>query len=94
MAVVNSWYNLSEEVPGLPFRDVPLVTDVVIQVPSAGVLHHNHNFVLIFKYWGEKNQPFFQNLFIQGFKFNSIIQMEMKYHRLFGILVWTVQSLL
>lgn len=55
MAVVHSWYNLSEEVPGLPFRDVPLVTNVVIQVPSAGVLHHNHNFVLIFKYWRKKN---------------------------------------
>ncbi len=50
MAVVHSGYYLSEEVPRLPFRDVPLVTDVVVQVPLAGVLHHNHNFVLVFKY--------------------------------------------
>lgn len=51
MAVVHSRNNLPEEMPGLPFRDVPPVADVVIQIPSAGVLHHYYNFVLVLKYW-------------------------------------------
>lgn len=61
MAIVHSWYDLPEEVPSLPFGDVPLVTDVVIQVPLAGVLHYNHNFVLVFKYWKIKNMKNFDS---------------------------------
>lgn len=47
---MHSGYDLSEEVSGLLFRDVLLVTDVVIQVSLAGILHHYHNLVLVFKH--------------------------------------------
>lgn len=51
MAVLHSWYDLSEEVSGLPLRDLPLVADVVVEIPAAGVLHHDHDFVLVLEYW-------------------------------------------
>lgn len=54
VTVVHSRNDLPEEVPGLPFRDVSLVADVVVQVPSAGVFHHNYDLVLIFKDWKRK----------------------------------------
>lgn len=47
MAVVHSRYDLSEEVPGFSVRELLLVTDVVVQVSLAGVLHHDHDFVLV-----------------------------------------------
>lgn len=50
MAVVNSGNDLPEEMPGLSFRESPLFTNVVVQISSAGVLHHNHYFVFVFKH--------------------------------------------
>ena len=71
MAVVHSRYNLSEEAPGVPLRDAPLVTDVVVQVSPAGILHHYHNFVFVLKYWNKKNT------FHLGFHTQLITLMEL-----------------
>lgn len=60
MTVVDSWHNLPEEMPGLPLGDAFLVTDVVIQIPPAGILHDNHNFVLVLKYWNTEEQSSFE----------------------------------
>lgn len=60
MTVVDSWHNLPEEMPGLLLGDAFLVTDVIIQIPPAGILHHNHNFVLVLKYWNTEEQSSFE----------------------------------
>lgn len=50
MAVVYSRHDLSEEVSGVALRDPLLLTDVVVQVASARVLHHDHNLVLVLEH--------------------------------------------
>lgn len=44
-------HDLSEEVPGVPLTQPWPLTDVVIQISSAGILHDNHNLAAIFKHW-------------------------------------------
>lgn len=50
VAVVHSRHYLSEEVSCLPFAQAPALTDVVIQLALTGILHHNHNFVLVLEH--------------------------------------------
>ena len=50
VAVVHGGDYLSEEVSRLPLAQAPALADVVIQLTLAGVLHHNHNLVLVFNH--------------------------------------------
>lgn len=50
VAVMYSRDDLSEEVSGLALRDVLLVPDVVVQISFTGVLHHDHDLILILKH--------------------------------------------
>ena len=50
MAVVHGGDYLSEEVSRLSLTQAPPLTDVVIQFTLAGILHHDHNLVLVLKH--------------------------------------------
>lgn len=41
---------LSKEMPSLPLAQATTFTDVVVQLTLAGILHHNHNLVLVLKH--------------------------------------------
>lgn len=43
--------NLSEEMPGVPLTQPWPLTDVIIQITPAGILHDNHNLAAILKHW-------------------------------------------
>lgn len=51
VAVMHGRDYLSEEMSCLPLAQASALTDVVIQLALAGVLHHNHNLVLVLKHW-------------------------------------------
>lgn len=49
---------LSKEVPGLPLAQASALADVVVELALAGILHHNHNLVLILKHCEKtRDQP-------------------------------------
>lgn len=50
MAVMHGGNYLSEEMSCLPLAQASALTDVVIQLALAGVLHHNHDLVLVLKH--------------------------------------------
>lgn len=50
VAVVDGRCDLSENASGFCFRQSPSLQDVIIQLASAGVLHHNHNLVPALKH--------------------------------------------
>lgn len=52
MTVMHGGNYLSEETSCLPLAQASALTDVVIQLALAGVLHHNHDLVLVLKHWG------------------------------------------
>lgn len=41
---------LSKEVPGLPLAQASALADVVVELALAGILHHNHDLVLVLKH--------------------------------------------
>ena len=43
--------DLSEEVSRLAVTEATPLTDVVVQLALAGVLHHDHNLVLVLEHW-------------------------------------------
>lgn len=50
VAVVHSRDYLSEEVSSLSLTQAPALADIIIQLALAGILHHNHNLVLVLKH--------------------------------------------
>lgn len=50
VAVVHGGDYLSEEVSRLPLAQAAALADVVIQLALAGILHHNHDLVLVLKH--------------------------------------------
>lgn len=88
MAVVHSWHNLPEEVAGLPLRDVFLVADVVVQVPSAGVLHHYHNFVLVLEHCGKYDK--------ENLDYENVREVDSRqlFRKLLRLLIWAVENTL
>lgn len=50
VAVVHGGDYLSEEVSRLSLTQAPALADVVIQLALAGILHHDHNLVLVLKH--------------------------------------------
>ena len=50
VAVVYGGDYLSEEVSRLPLAQAPALADVVVQLALAGVLHHDHDLVLVLKH--------------------------------------------
>lgn len=55
VAIVHSRDNLPEEVTGLVLAEPLPLTDVVIQVAPAGVLHDDHNLAAVLKHWEEQD---------------------------------------
>lgn len=53
VTVVDGGDDLSEEAPGLALAQAPPLADVVVQLALAGVLHHDHDLVLVLEHWGE-----------------------------------------
>lgn len=51
VAVVQGRDDLSEEMPGVPFTQPWPLTDVIIQITPAGVLHDNHDLAAVLKHW-------------------------------------------
>lgn len=51
VAVVQGGHDLSEEMPGVPLIQPWPLTDVIVQIASAGVLHDNHNLAAVLKHW-------------------------------------------
>lgn len=51
VTVVHGGDYLSEEAPRLPLVQAPTLANVVIQLALAGILHHNHDLVLVLKHW-------------------------------------------
>lgn len=52
MTVVHGRDDLSEEMAGLVLAEPRPLTDVVVQVAPAGVLHDDHNLAAVLKHWG------------------------------------------
>lgn len=50
VTVVDGRNDLSEEASCLALTQSSTLADVVVQFALAGVLHHNHNLVLVFKH--------------------------------------------
>lgn len=50
VAVMHSGDYLSKEVAGLPLAQASALADVVVQLALAGVLHHDHDLVLVLKH--------------------------------------------
>lgn len=50
MAVVHGGDYLSKEMPSLPLAQATAFTDVVVQLTLAGILHHDHNLILVLKH--------------------------------------------
>lgn len=50
VTVVHGGDYLSEEVSRLPLAQAPTLANVVIQLALAGILHHNHDLVLVLKH--------------------------------------------
>lgn len=50
VAVMHGRDYLSEEMSSLPLAQASALTDVVIQLALAGILHHDHNLVLVLKH--------------------------------------------
>lgn len=51
MTVVHGRDYLPEEVSRLSLAQAPALTDVVVQLALTGVLHHDHDLVLVLKHW-------------------------------------------
>ena len=51
VTVVDCGGDLPEDVSGLCLRQSPVLVNVVVQLPSAGVLHHNHNLIPTLKHY-------------------------------------------
>lgn len=56
VAVVHGGGDLSEDVSGLCLHQSPPLIDVVIQLPSAGVLHHYHYLITTLKHYTGRAQ--------------------------------------
>lgn len=56
VAVVHGRDDLPEEVPGFALAQPLPLTDVVIQVSPAGILHDNHNLAAVLKHWAEQGR--------------------------------------
>lgn len=50
VAVVHGGDYLSKEVSGLPLAQASALADVVVELALAGILHHNHDLVLVLKH--------------------------------------------
>lgn len=50
MAVVDSRCDLSEDASGFCFWQSPPLLDVIVQLSSAGILHHYHNLIPALKH--------------------------------------------
>ena len=50
VTVVHGRHYLSEEVSCLSLAQSPAFTDVILQLAFAGVLHHDHNLILVLKH--------------------------------------------
>lgn len=50
VTVVHGGDYLSEEASRLPLAQAPTLANVVIQLALAGILHHNHDLVLVLKH--------------------------------------------
>lgn len=50
VTVVDGGNDLSEEASGLALAQASALADVVVKLALAGVLHHNHNLVLVLKH--------------------------------------------
>lgn len=50
VAVMHGGDYLSKEVAGLPLAQAPALADVVVELALAGILHHNHDLVLVLKH--------------------------------------------
>lgn len=66
---------LSKEVAGLPLAQASALTDVVVQLALAGVLHHDHDLVLVLKHC-EKTRDRWSQFMSQFRGINRSILME------------------
>lgn len=65
VAVMHGGDYLSKEVAGLPLAQASALADVVVQLALAGVLHHDHDLVLVLEHcentrdrWSQFMSPF------------------------------------
>ena len=57
MTVVHGRHDLSEEVSCLSLAQSPPFVDVIVQLALTGVLHHDHDLILVLKHCGEEETP-------------------------------------
>ncbi len=48
---MNGRDDLSEEMSGLALSDALFLAEVVVQISFTGVLHHDHDLLLVLKHW-------------------------------------------
>lgn len=78
MAVVDSRCNLSEDAAGFCFWQSPPLLYVIIQLSSAGVLHHNHNLIPALKHCQHRKTESFLKCFgCVGFQLLCNLRMQM-----------------
>lgn len=56
VAVVHGRDDLPEEMAGVTLAEPLPLTDVVIQVTPAGILHDDHDLAAVLKHWGTAKQ--------------------------------------
>lgn len=56
VAIVHGRDDLPEEMAGVLLAEPLPLTDVVVQVAPAGVLHDDHNLAAVLKHWGRARQ--------------------------------------
>lgn len=74
VAVMYGGDYLSKEMPSLPLAQATAFTDVVVQLALAGILHHDHNLVLVLKHC-EKTREQLESVHI-SFQINKSKLME------------------
>lgn len=65
---------LSKEMASLPLAQATPFTDVVVQLTLAGILHHDHNLVLVLKHF-EKTREQLESVHI-SFQINKSKLMD------------------
>lgn len=56
MAIVHGRDDLPEEMASITLTQTLSLTDVIVQVAPAGILHDNHNLAAVLKHWGRGRQ--------------------------------------
>ena len=56
MTVVYGGDDLAEHPPGISLPQATHLVEVVVEFPTLGVVHHQHDLVLLLEHWNHREQ--------------------------------------